>query len=355
MYGSEGFSIVLCTHNGRNRLEPTLKHLAQLQMPMGYEAELILVDNASTDNTADFSKNSWLKLGNPYPLRLLTESRPGKGYATELGYDSAKFSYILTVDDDNWLAKDYLEIAVDLFQSHPDVGVLQGQSEGVFEALPPDWIVGLEHYFVIGAPRPESGYFPKDYFFVWGAGMIIQKRDWDYLRSKGFSALTSKLPGKAAGEDTELGLALLLIGRKIYYSEKLNYKHFMPSGRVTWEKLKQNFEVFGYVNHYFFLYSLVLDSIRQNYILTDASIEREFLKYWLKIMSRFTWKQHLLYWLKPQQDIYQLILYRHYSQYAWFKYLKDNALKDAIFLRNWIKPVMNENKEDFDWVINYKK
>src|SRR6187402_822059 len=97
-----GFSIIVCTYNGASRLEQTIKHLAGLTIPPGHKTELILVDNASTDNTV-----------------AITQKRQGKGFAIETGYDAASYSYILTVDDDNWLDADYLTIATRLFQQHP--------------------------------------------------------------------------------------------------------------------------------------------------------------------------------------------------------------------------------------------
>ena len=344
-----GFSVILCTHNGKSRLEPTLIHLAGVQIPQGVNVELIVVNNASTDGTELFAVEKWQELGSPFPLNVLHEERPGKGYAVEKGYDAAAYSYILTVDDDNWLDSEYLINIIELYKSNPQIGVLQGRNVGVFENSPPQWAEELKQYFIIGSPKKDTGYFDNNNFFVWGAGMVILKADWEYLRRSGFSFLTSKIPGKAAGEDNETAIGLLMLGRKIYYSDKLTYKHFIPAGRVKWEKMKQNFEVFGYVSHYYFLYSLVFDSYEKGYSITSVEIWKKFLKFCFKSMKRYTLKQHLAFWIKPQQEIYQLYQAQMYSQIKWFFKLIKNSKQDIRFLQSWIIPILEQNPNNFKW------
>ncbi|QDA59347.1 glycosyltransferase [Hymenobacter jejuensis] len=344
---AQGFSIVLCTHNGQSRLSPTLAHLAKLQIPIGHNIELLVVNNGSTDQTESFTYTIWTALGAPFPLRLLAEPRTGKGYAVERGYDAALYSYILTVDDDNWLQADYLMEAASLLERHPDVGILQGKSIGAFETELPEWAHGLEVFFVLGSPIPETGYFPANDYHVWGAGMVIRTADWVQLRRLGFAFLTSKVPGKAAGEDHETAIALLLLGRKIYYSDKLQYQHFMPAKRITKENLKKNFNLWSYIMHYYFLYSIIIDSNKKSYRVTRAVLFRRILKRILGMISDYTLKQHLSYWVRPNQEFYQLRLYRDYNYCKWVIRLWGESLKDAIFLQSWMKNVIREEPVKF--------
>ena len=343
-----GFSIVLCTFNGSGRLRETLFHLAALFIPVEVSIEIILVDNASTDGTAEFAKNVWEELGGAFPLQILRESRAGKGYAVETGYDAAIFSHILTVDDDNWLDSKYLLNAAALFANHHDIGVLQGHSEGVFESPPPAWIEQYYQYFIIGSPIKKTGYFPANNFFVWGAGMIIKREDWQHLRAFGFAFLTSKLPGKAAGEDNELALALLILGRKIYYSDQLRYQHFMPTDRIKWNRLRSNFETFGYVSHYFFLYALVIDAYEKKYTITNLTLIEK-LSQLKPTLSNFSWKQHVCYLLKPMVEWYQLELTRHYSRYKWFVKLRSSSKRDIMIIQSWMIPLLNRYPSNFTW------
>jgi glycosyltransferase involved in cell wall biosynthesis len=347
-----GFSIVLCTYNGKPRLEPTLQHLAALVVPEGYKAELIVVDNACTDGTIEFVKDTWLSLGAPYQLQLLQECRPGKGYAVEMGYDAAQYSYILTVDDDNWLSPDYLTTAVALFEQHPDVGILQGKSIGVFETPLPKWAEELETFFVIGSPVKESGYFPKNYFGVWGAGMVIKNEDWKHLRELGFAFLTSKRKGKAAGEDHETAIGILLLGRRIFYSDQLAYKHFMPTGRITWDNLKNGFNIWGYLMYYNLLYTLVIDAHEKQYVINNNIIHKNVLYYFRNIFSRYTFKQLLAYYLMPREEFYQLKVYRDIKYYRWYLELSKDSMNDIFFLQKWITPLLDKNPQIFKMYYN---
>jgi glycosyltransferase involved in cell wall biosynthesis len=348
-----GFSIVICTYNGAARLEPTLEHIARLNVPEGCACEVILVDNASTDNTADFARKAWQDKGAPFSLNIIREGRAGKGYAVETGYDAAHYQYLVTCDDDNWLDKDYLRIALPILQGDPAIGALMGKGVAVFEKTPPEWIFkeGNEQYFVICGPMEAPGYFPPNNFGTWGAGTIFRKDDWDYLRSQGFTFLTSKIPGKAAGEDHELGRALLMIKRTFYYSDKLTFGHYMPADRLTWDKLKKNFETFGYVSHYNFLFAITLDALRSGRQLTRRRINKEFYAYALDFFRRFTLKQQVAYFIKPQEQGYQLKMLQYYSHFKWFFRLRKQAARDIEVLTSWMKPVLKQHGDNFQWVV----
>lgn len=342
-----GFSIVVCTHNGKARLLPTLEHLAALAVPAGHRVELLLLDNASTDGTAMFASAAWLQLGAPYPLRLLEEKRPGKGFAVETGYDAAAYSCILTVDDDNWLDAHYLTKAVALFAAHPEVSILQGFSEAVFETAPPAWFADprMAKQLVVGGQYNESGHFPEGHFHVWGAGLVIYREDWLKLRRGGFSFLTSKILGKAAGEDSELGLGLSLLGRRAYYSSELKFKHFMPAGRLEWGKIKQNFDTFGYVSYYFSLYAAVIQALEAGKRLRTQSARTFILKGLLKQFNLLTAKQHAAFWVMPREEYYQLLLSEYYSRLQWVFKLSASLRQDIETIEKWVAPLIADRNK----------
>ncbi|MFT4154357.1 glycosyltransferase [Parafilimonas sp.] len=345
----QGFSLVLCTHNGTSRLQQTLRYLAALNIPENISVEIIMIDNASTDNTTGFSCNLWRELGSPFPLHILYEPRPGKGYAVETGYDAAKFEWMIIVDDDNWLCRDYLLHAARLIKEHPGAGIFQGCNDAVFECDPPAWIkaLNLEHYMVIGSPVKKPGYFDQNYYGVWGAGMIIKNTDWQCLRKLGFAALTSKVPGKAAGEDVELAFGLLLMGRKIYYCQALHYRHFMPSSRLAWMALKKNFATFGYADYYFFLYRMVFDAFDKQYVLSLKKLRRAFIIYFLKLLKTQGAWNNLKYLFIKEKAMYRLKLKQYYNALYWFYRLSGNAMKDIQFIQGWMVPLLEKNPDGF--------
>lgn len=99
-------SIIICTRNRAESLRETLAAMRQVQVPAGWEVELLVVDNGSTDHTAavvrQFSDTPW-------PLHYVLESRVGLTKARNTGLRLSKGDMILFTDDDvrpcqEWIA-----------------------------------------------------------------------------------------------------------------------------------------------------------------------------------------------------------------------------------------------------------
>ncbi len=99
-------SIVICTHNHLASLRETMRALEDVSVPPGLRAELLLVENASTDGTADFVETVTL----PHIIcRPLHEPRKGQVRARNLGLSAARGEWILFIDDDVRPSADWLE------------------------------------------------------------------------------------------------------------------------------------------------------------------------------------------------------------------------------------------------------
>src|SRR5687767_6074626 len=104
-----GISVVICTLNGAARLRPTLAALSGSEHR--FPAEVVLVDNASTDGTPSIAETIWRDLGSPFPLRIVPERQPGLVFARRTGVRNAVHDVVVFCDDDNHLAPDYLQTA----------------------------------------------------------------------------------------------------------------------------------------------------------------------------------------------------------------------------------------------------
>ena len=91
----DGISIIICCYNSEARLPETIRHLGQLQIPYNINWEVIVVDNASTDNTATVAKTEWAKTKCSASCRIISQPISGKTNALILGMDEAIFSYYL--------------------------------------------------------------------------------------------------------------------------------------------------------------------------------------------------------------------------------------------------------------------
>lgn len=99
-------SIIITTRNRAEHLRQTLESFRGLVVPKELPAELLIVDNASTDGTADVIKSTRLW---QMPVRYLYEPKPGQSNARNSGMANTTGEVILFTDDDvrmteNWIA-----------------------------------------------------------------------------------------------------------------------------------------------------------------------------------------------------------------------------------------------------------
>ena len=236
-----GVSFLICTYNSASRIEETLACLAQQVASFDIAQEVILVDNACTDNTASVAETYWAKLGIAIPLRIFFEHKPGKNFAIVTAFKQARYRYACIVDDDNRLDKDYLQIGYGLLESNPRIGLLGGQTEGDFEVPPPNWFSTFQPFYAVGAPLDLSTSTPLvegaiGENVLWGAGMFVRMELWNRLQKLSFKSLfvgRQGIKNLTAGEDDELCYAAQLLGYEVWYSPKLSLRHYMTASRLT--------------------------------------------------------------------------------------------------------------------------
>lgn len=239
---TKGISVLICTYNGANNLPETLKYLAVQELDSNIPIEIILIDNASTDNSLEVAENFWSKLQCNTPFKTAVEPKKGKENAIDKGLDMANYQYVVICDDDNWLNKDYLQIAYDIMANNEAIGMLGGQGVMPDHLDLPDWFSSMKAYYAVGKQGLISGevkhYHPKPQF-IWGAGSVINMKAYALLKKCQFErVLTYESEGKIArSEDLELSLAIWLTGHKLWYDRRLVYQHALSQNRLSWEAL----------------------------------------------------------------------------------------------------------------------
>jgi glycosyltransferase involved in cell wall biosynthesis len=228
-------SVAVCTHNGAKRLEPTLEHLRAQTVSTDLRWEVLVIDNASTDQTGELARHLWAD--GPAQLRIVTEPRLGEWNARRRALEEARCEVIGFVDDDNWVAGNWVENLSEVMGEDELIGACGSIITPVFESAPPDWFERFQKYYAVVkeeqcTPNPIS---------ICAAGMGVRAVAWRELLARGFR---SHLGGRVGGglqscADTELSYALNLAGWKLLIDRRLRIQHYMPASRLDWNYLRR--------------------------------------------------------------------------------------------------------------------
>lgn len=240
-----GITLLVCGYNSAGRLPATLEALAALTTPTPpFGVELLVIDNASTDETAAVAARELAARRPFFAWQVLHEPRAGKSHALALGFACARYGYVCIVDDDNWLASDYLNQAWEIMEANAQIGALGGVGEPVCEVAPPAWFAEFAPSYAAAPQAPHSGDITRAPGYLYGAGTVVRVAAWQRVRQAGFRSLLTGRYGSslASGEDNEMCFAFALAGYRIWYDERLRFRHFIPAQRLTWDYVRRLYE-----------------------------------------------------------------------------------------------------------------
>ncbi len=230
-------SVVICSHNGSARLETTLKHLAAQTGITGDRWEIVLVDNASSDGTAEQARSIWRSLDGSAALRVVAEPKLGVIHARISGILAARYDIVSFVDDDNWVCPTWCAKILGLMTDFPDIGAIACRSEAAFEPgqSVPAWFTYFQHGYAVGPQGDRTGPVATALPRYHTAGLCFRRRAASALIARGFTPISTGQFGKqlSAGEDAELCYALAMTGCRFWYEDSLRFAHYMPGGRLT--------------------------------------------------------------------------------------------------------------------------
>ena len=231
-----GFSIVICTYNGANRLLFPLLAISQLEIPKGKSVEFILVDNASTDSTSTFCANYFEQNPPPFPWKIVQEANPGLVNARQKGIKEAKNSWIVFCDDDNVFFPDYLVQAQRVIDSETNLGAIGGQGIAQVEGEKPEWFDLRGYSYAVGQQAERSRELNKGKF-LYGAGLVLRKQLIVDLLNQGIKLIVQGRKGNTltAGDDLELSYLVSLVGEKLWYEESMRFYHRLGSEKLSEE------------------------------------------------------------------------------------------------------------------------
>lgn len=243
------FSVVICTYNGETRLPDVLKCLMAQLGADGLAWEVIVVDNNSTDGTAQVVETFRQRWPQTVPLRYAFEPRQGAGYARQHAIHIARSPLVGFLDDDNNPSLVWVAAAHRFGQAHPQAGAYGSRIRGDFEINPPPNFERIGAMLALTERGDKSRiYDPKHKILPPSAGLVVRRQAWLTSVPEHLS-LADKIGDRAAGEDLEVVLHMQRHGWEIWYNPAMRMCHRIPGSRFKRDYLLRLFRGIGLSRH----------------------------------------------------------------------------------------------------------
>ena len=195
-------SIIIPCYNSETTLETTLESVINQDFQ---DWETIIVNDGSNDTTEEIALK-WVNKDKRF--KYFSKDNGGLGKARNYGIERSKGIFILPLDSDNQLIKDFTQDAVDVFEKNNKVGVVYGDAEYFGERKGP-WKV----------PQYDFKKMLVDNFI--DACAIYRRELWEEV-----GGYDVNMPFQG-NEDWEFWLALGVLNVKFYHLNKITFKYFV--------------------------------------------------------------------------------------------------------------------------------
>lgn len=222
---------IVCTHDRARSLERTLASLEGVVVPEGQSWELVVVDNASRDDTSAIVR----RLEGRLPLVAVREPRVGLSAARNAAVRAARGELLLFTDDDVDVDPFWLEAHVAAARRWPDAAYFAGRIDPEFEGAPARWVTaqqadlaGMLCAIDLGGEerRLGSGEHP------FGPNMAVRRSA--FARATFDERVGLRGREQVRGSETSLYLALAAQGAWGVWVPQARVRHRIPPAHATW-------------------------------------------------------------------------------------------------------------------------
>ncbi|MCM2370259.1 glycosyltransferase [Rhodopirellula sp. ICT_H3.1] len=227
-------------------LQRTLQRLCDLEVDARYTWELIVVDNNSTDNTAQVID----RFVDALPIRAVHESKQGHSRSRNRAIAEATGDYIVWTDNDVLVCTRWLSAYFDAFTAEPDLAFFGGVIEPVFDPPGrPDWLAATwEKCKPVYAAR-DLGPMPvelNESRLPYGANFAIRS---DIQRKHLFDPSLGRVSSAMMGEDeTQVLRQIARSCGKGRWVPDAKVQHIVPADRATERYVRSYFIGQGMAN-----------------------------------------------------------------------------------------------------------
>ncbi|MGC1308967.1 MAG: hormogonium polysaccharide biosynthesis glycosyltransferase HpsE [Phormidesmis sp.] len=238
------FTVAIPTYNGAQRLSQLLERLRSQTGTEHFSWAILVVDNNSSDNTADVVRQYQAKFSQKGSDTTLPEvhyafeKRQGAAFARLKAMATATTEWVGFLDDDVIPAPDWVATAYAFGQDHPKAGAYGGQIHGAFEVDPPENFSRIQSFLAIRerGPKPHL-YNPDTLNLPPSAAWVVRAQAWHENVSR-----QPKLGGRAhgsmvQGDDYEPLLRMHKAQWEIWYAPDMQVAHQIPKARLEWNYL----------------------------------------------------------------------------------------------------------------------
>jgi len=224
----------LCVKNSERTLKNCLERILDQNYPKGL-IEIIVVDGGSKDKTMKIATSMISNSG--VLSKFYSDNGKGLGSARQIVLDNTNSKYVVWVDSDVLISKDFVREQVEFMEQNPQVGVATGKYiYREAQSTLPAMLESLGKY--VGSieftnTREHRGLPPND-------ASIYRVKS-----SKQVGGFDEKIKG--ASEDEDIIIRMRKKGWLIAVNEKAKYYAFP---RETWQDLWIERSWFGYGKHY---------------------------------------------------------------------------------------------------------
>lgn len=227
-------SLVICTYNRSGYLPGSLEsiHLQTIDKRL---FEVVVIDNASTDNTAQIVQN-YINENPSIHVSYYFEKNKGLSFARNRGIAEARSPLIAYVDDDVILTPDYLKKLISFFDNNLNAAGAGGKVIPKYESgSEPVWMSKYLAGFVGNVNHgTEIKLFSPSMKYPAGCNMIYKKEI--LLKAGGFN---NDL--KFRSDDKYIFYKVHEVSNQIYYLPDAWLYHYIDSYRLDMKNFKTLF------------------------------------------------------------------------------------------------------------------